>query len=273
MTDTRTTEAGAIAELAVKAKAGPEVVTAGGRTYVLTPHDIAVRDVTNQNDLDALKPVRIRQAVTLQTVDSLVDYVDRFKTDDTILFADIRASSIAALIDYHAPAASAHVEHKATMVLPFSEEWKTWTGVDGKMMDQLTFARFLEENAVDIVAPTGADLLEVCRDLQAKRKVDFRKAVRTNTDCENFEYTDETTATTKSGGVEVPSKFQLVLPVYFGGPTVTLFAFLRWNLVETSLQLGVKLHRAEHVRQAVFKEVVTEAGSRTDRPVVFGTAA
>lgn len=266
------TEAGTIAELAVRAKSAPEVVTAGGRTYVITPSDLAVKDVTNQNDLDALKPTRIRQAVTLQTVDSLVDYVDRFKTDDTILFADIKASSIAALIDYHAPAASAHVDHKANMVLPFSEEWKTWAGIDGRMMDQLAFARFLEENAVDIVAPTGADLLEVCRDLQAKRKVDFRKAVRTNTDCENFEYTDETTATTKSGGVEVPSKFQLNLPVYFGGEPVTLFAFLRWNLVETSLQLGVKLHRAEHVRQAVFKQIVTAAGERTDRPVVFGTA-
>ncbi|KAK0359632.1 hypothetical protein LTR94_030539, partial [Friedmanniomyces endolithicus] len=70
------TEAGTIAELAVRAKSAPEVVTAGGRTYVITPSDLAVKDVTNQNDLDALKPTRIRQAVTLQTVDSLVDYVD-----------------------------------------------------------------------------------------------------------------------------------------------------------------------------------------------------
>lgn len=269
MTD-QTTEAGTIAELAVKAKGSPEVITAAGRTYVITPHDVAVKDITNQNDLDALVPTRIRQGVTLQTVDSLVDYVDRFKTDDTILFANINTSSISALIDYHAPDHSAHVDHKATMSLPFSEEWQTWKAIDGKLMDQLAFARFIEENAVDVVAPTGADLLEVCRDLQAVRKVDFRKAVRTNTDNENFEYSDETTA--KSGGVEVPSKFELRLPVYFGGETVALGAFLRWKLEEGSLKLGVALHRAEHVRQAVFKQIVTEAGARTERPVVFGTA-
>ncbi|MFC0633269.1 DUF2303 family protein [Brevundimonas balnearis] len=266
------TEAGVIAELAVRANGGEVVHGPNGRTFLVSAPGAVVKDITDPHGIVVDPPARIRQSVTLQTVDSLVDYVDRFKTKDTVLFADIRQSSIAALIDYHGPGEAAHVDHKATMILPFSEEWKTWTAIDGKMMDQLTFARFLEENAVDVVAPSGADLLEVCRDLQAKRKVDFRKAVRTNTDNENFEYTDETTATAKSGGVEVPSKFQLKVPVYFGGETVSLFAFLRWNLVETSLQLGVKLHRAEHVRQAVFKQIVTDAGARSERPVLFGTA-
>lgn len=79
-------------------------------------------------------------------------------------------------------------------------------------------------------------------------------------------------ARTTKGGVEVPSKFELRLPVYFGGETVSLFAFLRWRLEEGSLKLGIALHRAEHVRQAVFKQIVTEAGDRTDCPIMFGSA-
>ena len=270
--DNPSTEAGFIAGLAQKAAPRAEVVTSSGRTWLVTQTGVHAAEVTDPHGLTQADPIRIRQAVTLQTVDSLVDYVNIFKTEHTILFADIAGSRIAALIDYHGPTAPAHVDHKANLSLPFSQEWKTWTAIDGRLMSQLEFARFLEENAVDVVAPTGADLLETCRDLQAVRKVDFRKAVRTSSDNENFEYTDETEARTKNGGVEVPTKFELRLPVYFGGESVALFAFLRWKLTEGDLSLGIALHRAEHVRQAVFKQIVIEAGERTERPVVFGTA-
>lgn len=162
--------------------------------------------------------------------------------------------------------------HAATLALPYSEEWKTWSSWSGNLKDQLSFARFLEENAVDVIAPIGADLLEVCRDLQVRRKVNFIKAVRTATDHENFEWTDETEATSRSssGAIEVPTKFQLSLPVYFGDAPTSVFAFLRWVLNDGVLNLGYVLHRAEHVRQAVFKQIVLDVGHRTSCPIVFG---
>lgn len=268
-----TTEAQTIAALAVDAEKAGSIINVDGREFVLFRLDQQLKDISEPGSIIAPLADHIRQGVTLQTVDSLVDYVNRFRTDNTILFADIQANSIAGLIDYHAPADAGRVAHKANMALPFSEEWQTWKAVDGKLMEQIDFARFLEENAVDVVAPSGADLLETCRDLQARRKVDFRKAVRTSTDNENFEYSDNTTATTKNGGVEVPSKFKLSIPVYFGSEPTELFAFLRWRLEEANLKLGVKLHRAEHVRQAVFRHIVLDAAGRTERPAVFGKAS
>lgn len=264
-----TTEAETIADLAVKAHGGELLTTTAGREFLVRADGHF--DVTEPNKIAAILPDHIRQSVTLQTVDSLVDYANRFKTDTTVMFADIAANTIVALADYHAPAAAGHLGHKATLTLPFSVEWKTWADIDNKLMDQLDFARFLEENAGDVAAPSGADLLDACRDLQARRKVNFTKAVRTSSDNESFEYTDETTATTKKGDVEIPSKFQLQIPVYFGGAATDLFAFLRWRLVEgEGLKLGVRLHRAEHVRQAVFKQIVTDAAERTGCPAVFG---
>lgn len=217
-------------------------------------------------------PDEVRQRVTLQTVDSLVEYVNRFKAGNTVLFADIQASKIVAVLDFHEPDHPHHGAHIAELVLPHSEEWNTWKGVDGKLVGQLEFARFLEENEADVVAPSGADLREACRDLHAVRKVDFRKAVRTSTDNESFEYVEETETKSRSTGtaVEVPSKFELSLPVYFGGANTPLFAFLRWKLDEGALFLGVKLHRLEHVRQAVFKQIVTEVQERTERTAIFG---
>jgi len=265
------TEAESISKLARAAVTAQEIKTSDGRVFIVLPDGTNVREVSDEHSLQITKPRYIKQAVTLQTQDSLVDYVNRFKTETTVLFADIAANSIVALIDYHAAKGAEHVSHRATLTLPFAEEWKVWNEISGKLKPQLEFARFIEENGADVRAPVGAELLEAVRDLQAHRKVNFTKAVRTASDNESFEYTDETKATTK-GGIELPTKFTLGLPVYFGEPDTEVFAFLRWKIdsEQGGLALGIQLHRAEHVRQAVFKQIVLGVADRTTCPAVFG---
>lgn len=264
-----TTEADAIAALGVKAQGVPEIITTdAGREFLVLPEGMTREDVTLPNAVAAVLPDHITQGVTLQTVDSLVEYVTKFKGADTILFADLDANSITAVIDYHGIDQPNHVKHKATLTLRHSVEWLAWMGINKKLMDQLAFARFIEENAADVVAPSGADLLEVCRDIQAVRKADFKKVVRTQSGTERFAYSEETSAV--SGDVEVPTKFILNVPVYFNEALTELAAFLRFQLSDGDLSLGVELHRAEHVRQAVFKLIVTAAAERTGQPVVFG---
>lgn len=266
-------EAETVAALAVKAEGPLAKIIAGpeGRKFLVSPNDVTVKEVLDDPyGMIVPPPVRIKQAVVVQTADSLVDYVNRFKTENTVLFADIASNKIRGLIDYHGPEKAAHLDHGVALDLPFSEEWRTWAAQGGKLSSQLEFARFLEENAVDVIAPDGAELLEVCRDLQSKRKVDFRKAVRTSGGAETFEYAEETETKARTGGVEVPTKFKLSIPVYFGGQPTELFAFLRFKIDEGNLSLGYVLHRAEHVRQAVFKVIVMDAAERTGQPAVFG---
>lgn len=270
-----TTEADAIATLAVKARGSAQIIDGPtGRKFLITPEGFSAKEVLDDPyGMIVPAPVRIKQAVVVQTTDSLVDYINRFKTENTVLFADIANNKIRGLIDYHAPATAAHLDHGATLDLPFSEEWRTWSGQSGRLIGQLEFARFLEENAVDVIAPEGAELLEVCRDLQSKRKVDFRKAVRTSGGGESFEYSEESETKARTGGVEVPTKFKLSIPVYFGGAPTEVFAFLRFKIEEGSLTLGYILHRAEHVRQATFRQIVLDAADRTGQPAVFGRPA
>lgn len=274
------TNADAVAELARNGVVTPQVIkTESGREFLILPStggSASCHDVTAPgSQLDA-DPKWIADKITVQTTDSLIAYVERFGTDGTSLFADIGQNRIVAAIDFHdvddkGALSVARVEHTATLDLPYSVEWKLWTSIDQKLMGQLEFARFLEENLADIEAPAGADLLETCRDLQARRKVNFTKAVRTASDNESFEYSDETTATSKKGDVEIPSRLMLRIPVYFGGQTYSVPAFLRWRLEEgEGLKLGIKLHNPEHIRQAVFKEVVEQAASATGRPAYFG---
>jgi uncharacterized protein YfdQ (DUF2303 family) len=278
-TKTIGTEADAIAAIARLGCDAEILKTDDGRTLLISPRDRAVIDVTDKNAHPPELPMYVSQGVLLQSGDSLIQYVNRFKQLSTILLCDIQANQIVALIDYHegsdilsdTPAVADRNTHSANLTLPFSEEWKLWKGIDGKLMAQLDFARFIEENACDVLTPSGADLLEVCRDLQAKRKVDFRKAVRTASDNENFEYADTTEAKTTSGGIEIPSLFTLQIPVYFEGRSIEISAFLRWKLEEgTGLTLGVKLSRAEYVRQAMFREIVDQVAVSTDVPAMYG---
>lgn len=276
------TDADAGAELALKGAVQPQIIkTDLGRELLILPDgDGGARqhDVTEPGSMLAPPPAWIDQRVTVQTTDSLVEYVRRFALEDTSLFADIGTNSIVAVIDYHSEGGGEVKEvagrsaHRATLALPYSVEWKLWSEIDGKLLSQLEFARFIEENAGDIAKPTGADMLETLRDLQAARKVDFRKVVRTDSDNESFEYVDETTASSRKGGsVEIPTRFELRIPIYFGGKTYPVGAFLRWKLEEgEGLKLGIKLHNPEHIRQAVFKEVVTTAADQIDRPAYYG---
>ncbi len=267
---TENTEADAVAALAAKASGAHVVKSSDDREFLIVPSGFSEKEVSDAYGLKLAKPKYIKQTVTIETADSLVDYVNRFKGADTMLFAEISSNRIMALVDYHAPAGAAHVAHRAKLELPFSEEWQLWTKISGKLMSQLEFARFLEENATDVRAPDAGELLDACRDLQVRRKVNFTKAVRTASDNENFEYSEETNTTSKKGDLELPTKFKLGLPVYFGDAETEVFAFLRWKMDEGALTLGIQLHRTEHVRQAVFKQIVVDIAGRTTLPAVFG---
>lgn len=217
-------------------------------------------------------PDHIKRSITVQTAGSLIDYIARFKENGTTLFADIASNRIVAVLDYHLDANTAdRLDHVATLVLPLSEEWKTWQAAHDKLMDQLTFSRFIEENGVDIESPDAADILECAKDLFAVRKADFRNAVRTNTNAVKFEYSESEDLKSASS-VEVPKQFVLRLPVYFGGDSTELRANLRWNPDrERGLQLGVSLSRAEYVRQAMFKQVVEQIAAAADVPAIYGS--
>ncbi|MEN6535693.1 MAG: DUF2303 family protein [Bryobacteraceae bacterium] len=272
MTDTNQAET--IADLARKASLVQSVDGSDGRRYLIVPDGYEAKDVTDPHGLFPRTPSYIKQRVEVQALDSLVDYVNAFKTDHTKLFADMMGNSITGLIDYHQEdQKAANVAHAVTMALPFSEEWKLWTGIDGKLMGQLEFARFLEENHPDIVQPNAAELIEIARDLHGARNIRLTKAVRTESDNESFTLDDDTTlASNKSGQkVEIPRQFTLSIPVYFGESAIDMTAFLRWKLdQQEGMKLGIKMWRPEHVRQAMFKQIVTGAAERTQLTAVYG---
>lgn len=272
-TDHIPTEAGVVATLAKAANSlVPQIVSApGGRSYLITPENAEVKDVTPDNAGTTHKPDHIRQGVTLQTTKSLADYLGTFKGPNTILFADIAASRIVGAIDYHAATKADLVKHTATLDLPHSVEWKLWTGIDGKHLSQLDFARFLDENRDDITTPDAAALLEVVKDLHAVNTKNTKTSVRLNTDHVDFEVSASTDTRGSTGGrLEIPNAFKLRIPVYFGEPPVAIEARLRWNETDAGLAFGIMLLRKEQVRQDDFMRIVGQVSEASTLPAVYG---
>lgn len=241
-----------------------------GRKFVVLAKGAGAQAIEEIKPTTPLLRERIKQNVRIDVKDSFVEYVQAFGDDATRIFADLGANRFVAQIDYHVDNGNVGaVEHVATYGLQQSEQWLRWAGISGKLMGQSDFVRFLEENCADISVPDTATLLEICRDFSAKRKVDFREAVRLDNGARQFEYAEEIKGGTRSGEIEVPSKFVLQIPLYYGEQSQEVQAFLRYA-IDGALQLGIELHRPKFVQTAAFEAIGRDIWERTGKPLHYG---
>ncbi len=282
-------DAAVIAGLAFSAQNPTErsVETRAGTAILLRDNEGTERLALVEEEVaSCLTAGRIVQDVTVETQESLTAYSKRFAGASSLILASIEKNRIEVVLDYHQARADADgvvaatedlthqfAGHKATLALPFSLEWSEWMAKDGKMLPQLEFCKFLEECSEDIRSPDAATVIEACRDLQSLKRVDFRSVVRADSDNYRIEYHDEDNVSTRNESVTLPSEIVLGIPVYFGGEEVTVQCLIRWFVKDGGLSLGVKLKRAERIRQSVFKGIVEEIAADTGFPRVYGSIA
>ena len=87
-----TTEADSVAKLALSAASAHALKTHDGREFLIYPKECEAKDVTEAYGLKHKRPAYVHQHVLIQARDSLVAYVNRFKTPSTVLFADMKGS-------------------------------------------------------------------------------------------------------------------------------------------------------------------------------------
>lgn len=274
-------DAQAIIEAARESSDINRVELPDGRAFIVHSDRAEVREITSPS-WQKPAPDRIAAHVRIDHKASFIEYLAGFAETGAnassgaigspLIFADIKAATMTGVLDYHARQRATNCDHKATLKLQHSEEWNRWAGISGKLKPQAEFARFLEENHADILAPSGADLLEICRDMSATKKVDFRQAVNLSNGDVRFEFDEQTEAKSKSTGGEllVPKLFKLSLPVYFGERPTEISAFLRYEPTSGGLNLGIELHRPEFVKQAAFHLIGNEIREATGVAIIYG---
>lgn len=248
-------------------------------------------EVTQPNAIAPIAPKIITQAVKVQDVASLMNYVNRFKNPDSALFADISTNTVLGIIDYHAAPTDGHepeaehTKHTVSLTIPHSLEWETWKRIDGSLDTHVNFSNFLEENSMDILplgvahdrngeviedAPTT--ILELCRELQIKSSYGAASEVR-NGDYISVEMQKGDDVSTKRN-VALPVSIDLNIPVYFGEAPVLIKAFMRRKVVDgKGLMLGIKLQRPEQVRQNEFKRIAGEIEQGVTLTTLYGKPA
>ena len=219
---------------------------------------------------------RVRQAVQVQTAQSFVDYWNRFAHADSVIFADEIKGCYVGFVDYHTSANEPRFcQHMVTYQVRNSLEWETWTGADGKSMPQADFARFLEENYVDIVDPPHADMIAVATNLKAKKAVEFASAVDLQTGEVQFLYQESIrgSADKRQGSIKIPEAFTIGVPVLLGDERVAVKALFRYRIEEGKLRLWYDLHRRQqHWEAAIRRATAAIRKDLPDAPFFLGSA-
>lgn len=253
--------------------ASPVISGPDGRTHVALPDRIRLHDISDPTRL----PSRVKQAITVDDRASLSAYANRYKSDCSIIIADFDALTISARLDWHEHnqraefPAPGHNTHAATLALRPSEEFSRWDEMEGKIHPQADFARFLEENSVDIGFPEAATMIEISRDFEATVGQVYKSAVRLDNGDRKLVFESDTKV---QNGVIIPEKFTLSIPIYNGEEPEELTCLFRWRATGGGgVGLGFQWHRVEYQRRAHFAQIATTASEETGLPVFMGRQA
>ncbi len=218
-------------------------------------------------------PVRKRGSVTLHDVGSFIQLVLAEKTKATRLYGNVNPPSFVAVFNDNA---DSHIagwqDHRAKYSCPLSPEWKTWTASSGKQMSQADFAAFIENNLPDIAHPPAADMLEISRSLEAKKKVNFASGIRLANGQNELTYEEEITGTAQKGQLNVPEEFTIGIAVLEGGVSYAVQARLRYRIADSGkLTMWFELIRPHKVVEDAAREVWSQIEAGTELCVLNGS--
>lgn len=219
-----------IAELVAQSTIAQTTTSPAGIEGESTPY-LILNAGQKVHDLEGLlpTPTRRRGTVALNDAASFCAFVDLHKNANTRLYGLMNPPRFTAVFNDHG-AEPGWRDHMATYACPLSVEWKTWTGKNKTQMSQVDFAQFIEDNAPDCVVPSAADMLEIARSLEAKKKVNFASAIRLDNGQHQFTYEEEVNGTAAKGRLQIPEVFTIGIAVMEGGDRYSVEARLRYRI-------------------------------------------
>lgn len=245
----------------------------------VVPNDQSIRTTDLERYLE--QPRRSRGDATVHDPADFCTYVRRLEGTATTVWANEDLHTVTAVFNDHQETEDGDSEgfsgwrdHTATLRLKVDRDWAAWTRYDGKLLDQETFAEFLEDNARLIVEPDAATMYEVARSFQARSNADFSRVVRVDNGDVQMTWNEQTEAKVGAGKgtFDVPASFTVRLAPFVGTPMQELTARLRWRLREGRLGIGYALLRPDLVVREAFQDVVATVNGDLNSPVLLGVA-
>lgn len=194
---------------------------------------------------------------------SLVDYLSRHETAATCLWINLdpatNALSFRAVLDDHGEDLPGWRGHVAEYVPRLSVEWQAWVGMAGKPMPQADFAAWMEDRLPDIShadgLPSGADMLAMLLDFEAKQDMRVKSSVRLQSGGTQLEYVNTDDAATIAR-MKVFDRFAIAIPVFWGAQRFPVAARLRYRIAEGKVKFWFDLVRHDRVHEAAALEEI-----------------
>lgn len=232
-------------------------------------------DVFDAMERARVAPIRHKGTAALAEIVSFLEHVNRHKTKDSAVWADISSFTLTAVYN-ETPAAvadaqeSAWRDHRAVYTCPRSPAWLLWTSLDGKSQSQEAFADHVEANLEHLIGTKGypepTEVLQMARDLTVLTKGVFRRSVNPTTGAGILECKSET----ETGSTVIPRAFMLAIPVFDGGAVYRVEARVRFALVNGAPVFSYTLHRRTEIERDAFNEARAVVADSTGLPVWAG---
>lgn len=256
-----------MADLLMQLGAQKQIEIEGGRPVVILPSGMTLASLDQY-----FPPLKIKRNVTLLEAGSFADYVNKFKSPETLIFAQVSETGVTfkAILDYHSAAPElkpAICLHTATFAAIETPEWKTWCDADRQKMNQVDFATWIEDNQKLFVEPAGADLLELIRTLHGHQNARFNTALRLDNGSFSVSYDEDIvvkgSSTAKSGTFELPPTIKAGIAVFQGSELYEVNARLKSRVSERSLTLYFEtIAKPQIIRESILA-LVTQISEKT----------
>lgn len=217
-----------------------------------------------------------------QTLESFVAHVNRFRDDDSAVWAhrNGQQTQLVAIFDYHAHGATGTPRwgrHRAVYPCPLSDAWKQWGGGSKLLLDQEDLAEFLEAHDYELAngtlpsgttAPQPAFLLTMANRLETYSTATAKRERDPNTGRTKISYNEEKGV---AGDVVPPPAFLISIPVFVDSEPRAMEVRLSVKVESGAATFTLWIHNAEkHYREAM-ETIRTTVTGKTALPVFDGT--
>ena len=244
------------------------------------------------------KPERRAGKIGLQTAQSLIDFANRNKGDDTVLFASAGTieAKITAIFDFTPAGTDQEKEgwkgFEASYNFPTSEAFKAWAGKSGRRMQMKEFGEFLSDRAPElgletetlkvkfdlgILSPTYATpgaVIELAEGISINAKRRYGQHQRLNSGEHKIEFSEEHGDTTNRSGktVTVPQFFLIHIQVFEEGPYMLIPVRLKYSVDdENKIGWTFDVWNVVKIFETAFREEVGKINTATNLPQFFGS--
>lgn len=207
-----------------------------GMGVIIIPEGYKAEDVESLVAEHRDAPRRHKISLSFTQHESFIAYVAEHKRDSTRIFVtnEKNCPNLIAVLDFQSKDKPSWNEHTASFACVQTEEWKRWTAQNNKDMNQRDFALFLEDNQKHVFTPSGADLLEMIRNLEGKVDVSYNSAIRLSNGKVKLAYTEDVSLkginSQQPGAIEIPEMIEVVIPPFEGVLPYKILCKLRYRI-------------------------------------------